>query len=69
MINLKAKRNGGQIYIENELRIFTWQNSVIDEILNYYFYKKNEGDKYIDSSQEKIFKLLTEFRKIERLLN
>ena len=62
------ERNGGQIYIENELRIFTWQNSVIDEILNYYFYKKNEGDKYIDSSQEKIFKLLTEFRKIERLL-
>ena len=62
------ERYGGQIYIENELRIFTWQNSVIDEIFNYYFFEKNEEGKYIEASQKKIFKLITKFRKIERLL-
>ena len=62
------ERYGGQIYIENELRIFTWQNIVIDEIFNYYFYEKNESGKYIEASQKKIFKFLTKFRNLERLL-
>ena len=63
----KCKRDGGQILIENELRVFNWENIVFDEIFNYHFNEKKENKKKVESSEEKIYKLLLKLRNIERL--
>ena len=62
-----GERYGGQIYIENELRSFNWQNSVIDEIFKYFFYEKFKKENNIKSVNKSPFKFLKKIRNIERI--
>lgn len=62
-----GERYGGQIYIENELRSFNWQNSVIDEIFKYFFYEKFKEENNIKSLNKSSYQLLKKIRNIERL--
>ena len=61
----KNKRYGGQIYIENELRTLNWENSVTDEIFNYFLEKSNK-DSHSKLSNHFSYKLLLKIRNLER---
>ena len=63
----KNKRYGGQIYIENELRTLNWENSVTDEIFNYFFYEKSNKDSHSKLSNHFSYKLLLKIRNLERI--
>ena len=58
------KRLGGQIYLENVLRKYIWQNCSFDVLIQHFFYqniKKKDGN-----NNEEIFKILNYIRGIER---
>ena len=63
----KSKRYGGQIYIENELRTFNWENSVTDEIFNYFFYEELNKDNRNKFYNRFSYQLLVKIRNIERI--